>query len=300
MSDDENPLDENYKANYQDLFTTYTEALNELSNPKPAVKFHEYLKFNDLTGGFRSHEFSILCGATGVGKTTFLANLSADLIKAKVPHFVASVETGHTDYVKRIMSALYGKDINRGDVLPKEEVKKVHEAIASHFVDQTLYLSLYDNRISVEKMKFTLKYMRENYGCKIAFIDNLNFLLEVKRAQDHIIEMDRVTHELIVFCKRIDMHILMVMHPRKTDGGRVESEFDIKGSSTAVQESHNVFLLNRPKKEMICVPHVTDRSRELKIAKMRRRGLNVGKSLIFNQIDGVKYIEGGLYEPDYN
>ena len=124
---------------------------------------------------------------------------------------------------------------------------------------------------------------------------NLNFFMEVKRAQDSNIEMDRVIHELIILCKQIDIHIVMVQHPKKTDDGRVESEFDIKGSSAAVQEAHNVFLLNRPKSKDIAdgIRETTDR--ELKIAKLRRRGKYVGKSILFS-IMGGKYYEQRIKE----
>jgi hypothetical protein len=96
-----------------------------------------------------------------------------------------------------------------------------------------------------------------------------------------------------MFCKRIDMHVIMVMHPKKTDNGRVESEFDIKGSSTAVQEAHNVFLFNRPSLEDQKIGFDRQNHRELKIAKMRRRGKYVGRRLMFKN-NNTAYIEQEL------
>ena len=104
--------------------------------------------------------------------------------------------------------------------------------------------------------------------------------------------MDRVIHELILFCKRVDVHIIMVMHPKKTEGGRVVSEFDIKGSSTAVQEAHNIFLFNRARATKDGL--VTPSDRELTLNKMRRRGSHVGKTLIFGST-GTRYEEKGYY-----
>lgn len=291
LLEDDNVVDEVQ----EDLVTTtksYEKSLNNLISAKPSIKLSDvkFPQFNKVTGGFRPNEFSILCGSTGSGKTTFLANISADLLRSGVPHFVASVETGYVDYITRVLCALSGEDINQGDPVPKEKVDELHEAYKHLFYDNKLILSTKEDRFSVLHLMKKIIATRKKYGCEIAIIDNLNFFLEVTRATDSVVEMDRVIHELIIFCKLIDMHIIMVMHPKKTENGRVVSEFDIKGSSTSVQEAHNVFLFNRPNQELINQNFATHDDRQLSIAKMRRRGKHVGESIIFGG-NSVKYIE---------
>lgn len=267
---------------------TYLEAIGELAKPYPAITLDAWPLWNKMTGGFRTREFTILCGATGAGKTTFLANKSAQLLIQGVKHFVMSVETGHTDYMKRIMSALVGHDLNTGDPVHVDDLSRIHAENAKFLESDTIEFSLYDNRVSVEQLMADISFMVER-GCKLVFIDNLNFFLEVTRAADSIVEMDRVIHELIIFCKRVDVHLVMVMHPKKTENGRVESEFDIKGSSTAVQEAHNVFLLNRPAVDEIRNGR-NPLERDLRIAKMRRRGAYVGRTIVF-EAKGTRYDE---------
>lgn len=270
----------------------YREALRELATPYPSVTLDQWPSFNAMTGGFRAREFSILCGSTGSGKTTFLANLSAQLLTQKVKHFVMSVETGHTDFMKRTMSALVGQDLNTGDPVSPETLAKIHVDNAEHLESDCIEFSLYDNRVSVEQLMHDIAFMVDK-GCKIAMLDNLNFFMEVTKSADQIIEMDRVIHELIIFCKQVDVHIVLVMHPKKTMNTRVESEFDIKGSSTAVQEAHNVFLFNRPRIEDVSSNLRSPWQRELTLAKMRRRGKFVGKTLVFDNKD-TKYVERGF------
>jgi hypothetical protein len=231
------------------------------------------------------------------GKTTFLANLSAQMILGGHKHFVMSVETGHTDFVKRVLSVLSGKDINHGEAVPVDLLSRIMGDHLPMIAKKYLELSLYDNRVSVDQLLHDLQYMHDVHGCKVAMIDNLNFFMEVTRASDQVIEMDRVIHELIIFCKQVDMHVIMVMHPKKTDGGsRITSEFDIKGSSTAVQEAHNVFLFNRPKPEHVESGAMERFDRELLIAKMRRRGQFVGRTLVF-KCQGTKYSEREVHDP---
>lgn len=281
----------------KDSSQLYPDAMEELLKPYPSTNIETMPKFTNITGGFRPFEYSILCGATGVGKTTLLANLSSSLSRQGVPHFVASVETGPTDFIKRCLSVAVNRDINRGDPISIEEAKRIHINHSQYYTtNPTLHLSLYDNRCEMRKLLNDIAWHVENKGIKVAMIDNINFFMEITSAQNQIIEMDRVIHEGIIFCKQVPVHIIMVMHPKKTDGGRVESEFDIKGSSTAVQEAHNVFLFNRPSPEMIEEGIATKYDRELKIAKMRRRGMSVGAKMILTTGNGTKYDEGKVYE----
>lgn len=279
----------------QNMREVFFQALDELALPFPAVRLPDWPEWTRLTGGFRGKEFTILCGSTGSGKTMFLANLSAHLLRQGTKHFVMSVETGHTDFMKRVISVFAEEDINTGDPISVDKLQRITEKNKEYFARDTIEFSLYDNRVSVEQLIQDLEYMAF-IGCKIAFIDNLNFFLEVTSAANQLVETDRVIHELIMFCKRVDMHLVMVMHPKKTEGkqgNRVTSEFDIKGSSTAVQEAHNVFLFNRPDPEDIANKARDYTDRELTIAKMRRRGKYVGSTILFHTI-GVTYLEGGV------
>jgi len=277
---------------FSNMREVYREALKELAKPYPAIPLKDWRAWTRFCGGFRMKEFSILCGGTGTGKTTFLANVSAQLLKQDVRHFVMSVETGRHDYMKRILSALSGWDLNTGEAVPADELARIHTANARFLEADTIEFSHYENRVSVEQIMHDIEHMVSR-GCKIAMIDNLNFLMDVVRAADQVVEMDRVIHELIMFCKRTDVHIVMVMHQKKNASGRVENEFDIKGSSTAVQEAQNIFLWNRPKAEDVKSGDRDMFDRELTLNKMRRRGVYVGRTLVFSS-NGTSYAEKGF------
>lgn len=274
----------------------FTQALEEIVKPAPSVKIPEWNSFTKATRGFRPREYSIFCGGTGIGKTTWIANLSASLLLQQVPQFVASVETGYTDFIKRVISVLIKQDVNTGDPVDLSKLAPQISAITGLIKNSNLFLSLYENRFSVETLMEEIEYHVLHYGVKIAIIDNLNFFMEVTSAKDSIVEMDRVIHELIIFCKRVDVHIVMVQHPKKTDDGRVESEFDVKGSSTCVQEAHNVFLYNRCKRSDVEAGTFKSTDRELTIAKMRRGGRYVGDKIYFDGESGVVLNEIGLVQ----
>jgi replicative DNA helicase len=275
-------------VNLRDLFP---EILKELAFPHPSIKLPDWTIFNQLTGGFRMREFSILCGPTGVGKTTLLANISFQLAKADSKHFVMSIETGAKDYGKRYLSIMEGRDLNTGESIDKKLLTEISARHVEILSKDVIEFSLYETRVSIEQLIADIKYA-VTLGCKVVFIDNLNFLLKVTRSADQVMEMDNVIHSLIEFVKTLDIHIVMVMHPKKTEGGRVLSEFDIKGSSTSVQEAQNVFLFNPPTAESISKKDCSPQDRELLIRKMRRRGQHVGTTLKFKNFNTLYRQDG--------
>jgi predicted ATP-dependent serine protease len=289
-----NYLPEDHVPHSKSCRELYAQTMEELALPSPSVKLKSFPTFDMMTNGFRPREFTILCGATGVGKTCLLANFSAALIKNREPHFVASVETGATDFIRRVISVYEAKDYNHGNPVSVDDLKKIHITHGGALQSDTLQLSLYDNRFSVETLMADILWHVKNTGCKIAMIDNLNFFMEVTSAANQVIEMDRVIHELVIFCKQVDVHVIMVMHPKKTDSGRVDSEFDIKGSSTAVQEAHNILLFNRPHPDLLKSEIAMSGDRELKIQKMRRIGKYVGKRILLKCKDSTTYSEGSI------
>jgi predicted ATP-dependent serine protease len=268
--------------------------VKELAKPYPSMRIPGFKNFDEFIGGFRPNEFTIFCGSTGAGKTQWLASLSVELAKAGHNQFVMSVETGYSDYLKRMMSVVEREDINTGESVPLSRLAGVSTRAAELFSKDNLILSPYDNRVSVEQLIADLAYARKNYGSRIAIIDNLNFFMDVTTVANQVVEMDRVIHELIIFCKRTDMHIIMVMHPRKGGNGvRVLSEYDIKGSATAVQEAHNVILFNRPAASNVDAGLIDHGDREMTFAKLRRRGKHVGRTIIWRCFN-TAYSEKGL------
>lgn len=281
------PPAQTIQENYTPMIDVYRDTLVELEQPDRSISVGSWVKFSMLTGGLREKEFTILCGPTGSGKTTLLSNLAVQLVSNFVPVFVASVETGKNDFMKKMISIITGKDAASGRAISKDDLETIESISGKTFKNRNSVFSNYDSRVSHMTLLCDLLHAHLEKGVKVALIDNLNFLMEVTDGRNQNVEMDRAIHDFIVFCKKIPIHVIMVMHPRKTENGRVESEFDIKGSSTAVQEASNVILWNRldPNKEppekyqpLWC--------REIKFAKVRKRGRSVGSRIIY-ALDGL-------------
>lgn len=280
------------KKKYFSLKDYVLRAYDTMLVPPPSVRLQFWPKLDSAIGGLREYEYTILCGVTGGGKTAWVASLAEKIASQGHGVYVASIETGPEDFTRRVISARAGKNYNTGDVVPAREIQDFRRNNPDVENGLPIHIATYEDRVDNREIMEQVSLAILNNGVKVAIIDNLNFCLEVRRQNEQIIEMDRVVHDWIIYSKQNPVHIIMIMHPRKTEDGRIEHEFDIKGSSTAVQEAHNILLFNRLPSKLVRQNHgYFSRFRDIKIAKCRRRGFAVGGSISFVSRDGVSYEE---------
>ena len=269
----------------------FNDAALHIQNPPKGIPLNRWPTLNEIMGGMREHETTLFCAGTGTGKTQMLANIAVQLLEQGEKAFIASVETGATDFAVRMLSILARIDLNTGDAFGRDTFERAL-TIHSDVLHKNLFFSTHDNRVDVADMITTLNFMHEKHGVNVAIMDNLNFFLKVSKAADMNQAYDEAIHAFVMAVKKIPMHIFIVMHPKKNESKttqKILSEFDIKGSSTAVQEASNVLLMNRLDDEEIGA--LGDAyTRELVFKKLRKRGAGVNKKfyLIY---DGGAYVE---------
>lgn len=265
----------------------------EIINPPVGVPLEGWSTFNKFTGGLRPYEFSIFCGATGSGKSTWLANLTAKLIEQDQKVFVAPIEIGEVDFMKMVLSVLAKTDFVSGEEINQEGKDKLRYVLKKYadLIEKNLVVTTYNSRVDIDEFIDLMKFVNDTHKANVAICDNLNFMLKPTRGNDQTLEMDETVHKFVQCVKVVPMHIFLVMHPRKTEGGKILSEFDIKGSSTAVQEATNVLLMNRLTDEEQEEFGLTGYDREFVFKKLRKRGKYVNQKFYMRNTDGL-----GCYE----
>ena len=118
----------------------------------------------------------------------------------------------------------------------------------SKFRELPLYFLNFQDTYSVEQVLATIEYSIEQLGVGMVVIDTLQFFLSNQAEGYQKFDLqDKVMSRFRRMATNYSVHIIVVIHPRKTDDGEDIQISSIYGSSKATQEADNIWVLqNRP------------------------------------------------------
>jgi replicative DNA helicase len=280
------PAPEDMDQAYMDAPEAFKAAFSRAtSSNRGAYSIEGFKALSRATGGLRPNGFSILCGPTGAGKTTLLANLWMQFRVMGLPTFTAPVENGKEDFIEMLCSIASGKSRLQLGAAEWQGIKEVNAPAL--FDDRRFTFSNHESRLSHLDLLTDIYHSYKTKGTKIALCDNWQFMQDFSDEKNAMAKSDKALHEMVTFSKQVPVHIFMVMHPKKTEDERVNSIFDIKGSSTSMQEAHNIWLFNRLKNDKD-VPDsplfslTPEFCREITVGKARYNGRSTGSRIIYS------------------
>jgi replicative DNA helicase len=198
---------------------------------------------DDLLGGLRPNELTVVTGETASGKTTFTAAyLPYCLSQQGHPTLIASFEMKPAAIIKKMVQMTKGRPFNeltRGEI--QDGLNFVSELTLS-FIDVYGELGLRD-------LKACLYHARKQDGIEIAVLDHLHYFLKYNADQERQ-AIDLALRNIKSWAMDLDIHILLIVHPTKlTYDNQVVHLNDLKGSSGLKQIPDNVLSIWRPRGE---------------------------------------------------
>ena len=210
---------------------------NELINAKEnaGVQFQRFPVLNEYLKGHRRGELTIFTGPTGSGKTTFLSELSLDLCMQGVRTLWGSFELKNPRLVNILLHQYSGLQLeNHMDQFSKWSHK---------FQLLPFYFMTYYGSQELKQVLSTIEYAIYAYDIEHVVIDNLQFMTSVNHGEDRFLVMDKAISLFRKCASDHNVHITLVVHPRKENEGSTLQTASIYGSAKASQEADNVLIL---------------------------------------------------------
>lgn len=208
--------------------------VDPISKPRIMTKIH---KLDKMTGGLQEGGVSILSGKSGEGKSTLVGSIMLNAVEDGLKACVYSGELDETIFLDWVLTQAteskyigYKKDERTDKNMPcvsTEIRKRIQKWLKGN-------LFLFDNKIVMEQEQTkailgVFEACARRYGCKIFIVDNLMAALtspeEENRAQA------KFCAQLKAFARKYRCHVLLVAHPRKSNGKKEFENEDISGSS---------------------------------------------------------------------
>ena len=198
-------------------------------------------KWNTLLKGLRRGELSIYTGPTGIGKTTILSMLSLDFALQDVPTLWGSFEIRNTRLIKKMLCQLAGKDLSK---CTRDEFEQVSE----RFHRLPTYFMNFHGSTSVDQVLDAMDYAVYVHDVQHVIIDNLQFMTSGQGSGYEKFDIqDKAIEKFRAFATNKNVHISIVVHPRKQEDHALLGLASVFGTAKATQEADNVVIIQRGK-----------------------------------------------------
>ncbi|GLD98782.1 hypothetical protein PINS_up007500 [Pythium insidiosum] len=212
----------------------------EIVNPLRAcgVQSRSLPALNALLKGHRLGEVTVLTGPTGCGKTTLLSQLSLDLCAQGVTTLWGSFEIKNTRLMHKMLTQLAGRGL-RGDV-------DAFEAVADRFEALPMYFLRFFGSTDVDEVLDAMEYAVYAYDVQHVLLDNVQFMMAGQgRGYDKFERQDAALDKFRRFASQQNVHVTLVIHPRKEQEDADLTLSSVFGTAKATQEADNVLILQR-------------------------------------------------------
>ncbi|XP_017026086.1 mitochondrial DNA helicase [Drosophila kikkawai] len=212
--------------------------LSELQNIEKVngVKWKRFPVLNKLLKGHRRGELTILTGPTGSGKTTFMSEYSLDLAMQGVSTLWGSFEIRNTRLAATLLRQYVG--------YPLDDRLQEFNHWAEEFERLPLYFMTFHGQQPLKPVLEAIEHASYVHDVMHVIIDNLQFMMGVSTYRgDKFWEQDAIIAAFRGFATKHNVHVTLVMHPRKE---RQEDELttsSVFGTAKATQEADNVLII---------------------------------------------------------
>lgn len=206
------------------------------------IKIRSLPRFGAMLNGFRCGELTIFSGPTGSGKTTVLSQLSLDLCMQGVQTLWGSFEIRNSRLGLVMAQQMANSsliDVNAKYI--QSELAGVSEKLSKlplYFLD---FFGSTDMAIILNNMVEAVKTKNVQH----ILLDNLQFIL----SEQHMYRMDKfeladkTISALRSFCNIFNVHVTLVVHPRKEDDNTLLGISSLSGTAKVSQEADNIIIL---------------------------------------------------------
>lgn len=224
-------------------------------NDASAIRLQTFPKVARLIKGFRGGELTVFTGPTGSGKTTVLSQMSLDYCFQGVRTLWGSFEIRNTRLARIMIQQVAAQSLFANDTEDDEQAdsrpgsfneETFHQA--QRILRQSpIFFMDYFGSTPLEAVLDTMERAITGHQIQHVILDNLQFMLSGQHSGslDKFDVTDRTVAALRAFATTRNVHVTLVIHPRKELDDTPLGLASVSGTAKATQEADNVIILQK-------------------------------------------------------
>jgi twinkle protein len=195
---------------------------------------------DNLIGGIRPKEMTVISADTGAGKTTFSVNLLCNLIKKHPSGFwINSWEMDYEVIIRKVASIVLGSKF-KTQAFTTEQIKAFKAWMQKH----NAMINPKRSKADIPTLHKQVEMASKVYGVKYVLLDHLDYISATsKEKEGHEKIKDAIVgiHDMAL---EFDVHIILIAHPKQLEDGSGKMHMgQLKGSAAIKQYADNILLL---------------------------------------------------------
>jgi twinkle protein len=176
-------------------------------------------------------------------QTTFLGQLSLDFAEQGINTLWGSFEIKNTRLMQKLLQQFSRQPLPVG----KPEMAEALNALADRFQSLPLYFMKFHGGSDVDDVLDAMDYAVYVHDVEHIILDNMQFMISRQKLGsgtfDKFDVQDIAVEKFRKFATDRNVHVTLVVHPRKEDEGAKLGMSSIYGSAKATQEADTVLIL---------------------------------------------------------
>ena len=202
---------------------------------------------DNLIGGRRPGELTVISGNTGSGKSTFTLNLALNIASSGEGVLLGSFEQTVIAVLRKISQSISGKwfhlrEDETGSSMQIDDLDDVCRVLE----ELPLYAINVFGRMSTEEFVDCAAYAKRRLRVPTVILDHIHFMLRHSRSDTERIEIDHTMLALKQCTIENELYSYIVAHPKKkNDENSIIGVEDFRGSSFISQVADNILVVWR-------------------------------------------------------
>lgn len=207
-----------------------------------------YVDLDDLTGGLKPGELTIVAARPSMGKTALALNSAQNLaVNSDVPVLVVSLEMGESAVSERLVSAVGRVDSRRLQRKTLNQDERTRALDAQVKIDNSVLQLCYKASLSMTKIAAIARRAKRAHGIELLVIDYLTLIESDSSRDPRQEQVAQISRRLKALAIDLDIPVMCAAQLNREGGdGKPPQLHHLRESGAIEQDADVVVMLHRP------------------------------------------------------